>query len=62
MLSKCNTESAPWFVIPSDHKWFRDLVISETIIEAMEGLGIEVPPPTVNLSDIRKKYHTAEAK
>lgn len=59
-LSKCNTESALWFVIPSDHKWFRDLVISEAIVEAMEGLGIEVPPPTVNLSDIRKKYHAAE--
>jgi PPK2 family polyphosphate:nucleotide phosphotransferase len=56
-LSKCSTDSAPWFVIPSDHKWFRNLVISQIIFEMLENLGIKVPKPTVNLADIRKKYH-----
>jgi PPK2 family polyphosphate:nucleotide phosphotransferase len=61
-LSKCSTEDAPWFVIPSDHKWFRDLAISQIIVETMEGLGIELPKPTVDIADIRKKYHqTLEA-
>ncbi|MGA7524662.1 MAG: polyphosphate kinase 2 family protein [Acidobacteriaceae bacterium] len=56
-LSKCSTEHAPWFVIPSDHKWFRDLVVSHIIVEAMDKLDIELPAPTVNLADIRRQYH-----
>jgi PPK2 family polyphosphate:nucleotide phosphotransferase len=58
-LNRCSTDAAPWFVIPSDHKWFRNLAISRIIIETMEGLGIQVPEPTVDIADIRKKYHEA---
>ncbi len=58
-LSKCSTNDAPWFVIPSDHKWFRNLAISQIIVETMEKLGIELPEPTVNIADIRRKYHEA---
>jgi PPK2 family polyphosphate:nucleotide phosphotransferase len=56
-LGKCSTSDAPWFVIPSDHKWFRDLAISQIIVETMERLDIQVPKPTVNIADIRRKYH-----
>jgi PPK2 family polyphosphate:nucleotide phosphotransferase len=58
-LNKCSTNDAPWFVIPSDHKWFRNLVISQIIVETMENLQIKVPKPTVNIADICKKYHGA---
>jgi PPK2 family polyphosphate:nucleotide phosphotransferase len=58
-LSKCSTSSAPWFVIPSDHKWYRNLAISHIIVEAMDKLGIKFPEPTVNIKDIRRKYHNA---
>ncbi|MEO6753101.1 MAG: polyphosphate kinase 2 family protein [Opitutus sp.] len=58
-LSKCSTDDAPWFVIPSDHKWFRNLAISQIIVETMERLGIKVPEPTANLAAIRRKYHKA---
>lgn len=61
-LGKCSTDEAPWYVIPSDHKWFRDLVISQIIVQTMEGLGIEFPKPTVNIADIRKKYHQTVQK
>lgn len=57
ILNKCSTKDAPWFVIPSDHKWFRDLAISQIIVETMKKLHIEFPKPTVNIADIRKKYH-----
>lgn len=62
VLSKCSTESAPWFVIPSDHKWFRNLAISQIIVKTMENIGIKLPKPTVNIADIRKKYHAAVAE
>jgi PPK2 family polyphosphate:nucleotide phosphotransferase len=61
-LGKCSTDDAPWFVIPSDHKWFRNLAISHIVVETMERLRIQVPKPTVNIADIRKKYHEAAAE
>jgi PPK2 family polyphosphate:nucleotide phosphotransferase len=58
-ISKCSTAEAPWFVIPSDHKWFRNLVISEIVVETLEGFGMQLPEPTVDIADIRHKYHAA---
>lgn len=59
VLEKCSTEGAPWLVIPSDHKWFRNLAISQIIVETMENLGIRVPEPSVDIGEIRSKYHGA---
>src|ERR1022692_2227617 len=56
-LRKCSTADAPWFVIPANHKWFRDLAVSEIIVETMEKLGISRPEPTVDIAEIRRKYH-----
>jgi PPK2 family polyphosphate:nucleotide phosphotransferase len=61
-LSKCSSHDAPWFVIPSDHKWFRDLAIAHIIVDTLEQLGIKVPEPTVNIADIRRKYHAAAVR
>ncbi len=59
-LSRCSTEAAPWFIIPADHKWFRNLAVARIVVEYMDLLGMKFPPPTVNLKHIRKEYHTAE--
>ncbi len=56
-LGQCSTDEAPWYVIPSDHKWFRDLAIARIMVETMEELGIEVPKSTVDIEAIRKQYH-----
>jgi PPK2 family polyphosphate:nucleotide phosphotransferase len=58
-IAKCNSDDAPWFVIPADHKWFRDLAISEIIVSTMESMNFQVPRPTVDIEDIRRKYHSA---
>ncbi len=34
-LSKCGTKDAPWYIVPADKKWFRDLVITETILDTL---------------------------
>jgi len=34
-LTKCNSDRAPWYVIPSDRKWFRDLAVTETLVETL---------------------------
>jgi PPK2 family polyphosphate:nucleotide phosphotransferase len=62
MLEKCSAKHAPWYVIPSNHKWFRNLAVSQIICETMEGIGMRMPKPTVDLARIRKEYHEARAE
>jgi PPK2 family polyphosphate:nucleotide phosphotransferase len=59
VLTKTSTKHAPWFIIPSDHKWFRNLSISQIIAQTMEEMDMQFPKPTVNLGEIRRKYHQA---
>jgi len=61
-LSQCSTDAAPWYVIPSDHKWFRDLAISQILVETMQQMDIELPRPAVDLADIGRKYHEEAQK
>jgi PPK2 family polyphosphate:nucleotide phosphotransferase len=59
-LSRCSTPHAPWFVIPSDHKWFRNLAIARIVVECLEGLKMKHPEPSVDLAHIRREYHSAK--
>ena len=61
MLEKCSTKHAPWYVIPSNHKWFRNLAVSHIIADTLEDLGMKMPEPTVDLDLIRRQYHAAVA-
>ena len=45
VFSRCSTPWAPWYIVPADHKWYRDLVIARTIVEALEKLDMQFPPP-----------------
>jgi PPK2 family polyphosphate:nucleotide phosphotransferase len=53
------TREAPWYVIPANHKWFRNLAVSQIMADTMADLGLAFPAPSVNLADIRRKYHAA---
>ncbi len=48
-LTKCNTEVAPWYVIPANRKWYRDFAISQVLVETMEGLGLAYPAPVADI-------------
>ena len=61
-LSRCSTPHAPWFIIPSDHKWFRNLVIARIVVEHLEALDMKLPKPSVDLGHIRREYHAAKAE
>jgi PPK2 family polyphosphate:nucleotide phosphotransferase len=54
-----STADAPWYVIPSNHKWFRNLAVSQIITDTMGDLGLAFPAPSVNLAGIKRKYHAA---
>jgi PPK2 family polyphosphate:nucleotide phosphotransferase len=44
-MAETSTEHAPWYVIPADNKWYRNLVISQIMVDTLEGLHMEYPPP-----------------
>jgi len=52
VLNKTSTSAAPWIVVPANHKWYRDLVISSMLVEALEGLKMKFPEPEENLEGI----------
>jgi len=54
-----STKHAPWYVIPANHKWFRDVAISQIISDTMDDMGLKLPPAQVDLADIRRRYHAA---
>jgi PPK2 family polyphosphate:nucleotide phosphotransferase len=62
MLRRCSTDVAPWYVIPSNHKWFRNLAVSQIICDSLAGMKLKMPEPTVDLDQIRKAYHKASAQ
>jgi PPK2 family polyphosphate:nucleotide phosphotransferase len=43
VIGKCSTKYAPWYVIPSDHKWFRNYAVSEIVIRTMRSLHMKYP-------------------
>lgn len=56
---RCSTGHAPWFVIPANRKWARNLAIAEITVEALEKLKMRFPKPQVDMDEIRRKYHEA---
>ncbi|MGO8954639.1 MAG: polyphosphate kinase 2 family protein [Rhodomicrobium sp.] len=61
-LSLTSTDYAPWFVIPSNHKWFRNLAISQIIADTMAAMKLKLPPARADIGKIRSKYHDAKAE
>jgi PPK2 family polyphosphate:nucleotide phosphotransferase len=54
-LEKCNTEAAPWYVIPADRKWYRNYAITRLLIEALEGLDLGWPPAAFSVEAERAR-------
>ena len=53
ILTRTSKKHAPWFVIPSDNKWFRNLAISSILVEALGSLKLKYPAPTVDPAKIK---------
>ncbi len=56
VLNKTSTAYAPWYVVPSDHKWFRDWVVADTIVKALKDLKMEYPQPKFDLEAARSEF------
>jgi polyphosphate kinase 2 (PPK2 family) len=53
ILSATSHKRAPWFVIPSDNKWYRNVAISTILVDAMKDLKLTYPDATVDAADIK---------
>lgn len=51
-ISKCSTEHAPWFIIPANRKWFRNLAVAEVLVETLEGLKMRHPKPAFDVAKV----------
>ncbi len=53
VLTRCSTEWAPWYIIPANRKWFRNVAVAQIVAERLESLDMKFPAPTVDISKIR---------
>ena len=51
-LSRCSTPEAPWFVIPADRKWYRDLAVARVVADAARRMNPQFPEPKEDLSGV----------
>ncbi|WP_315706030.1 MULTISPECIES: polyphosphate kinase 2 family protein [unclassified Bradyrhizobium] len=61
-MAATSSKQAPWYVIPSNHKWFRNLAISQIVSDTINEMGLKLPPARVDIAEIRRKYHAAAAE
>jgi PPK2 family polyphosphate:nucleotide phosphotransferase len=54
-LSRCSTAEAPWYVIPADRKWYRNLAVSQIVVETLEGFRMKFPKPRFDLKKLKAK-------
>ncbi len=54
-INRCNTDQAPWFVVPADRKWVRNLAISQLLIDALEGMSPDYPAPDYDVAAERRR-------
>jgi PPK2 family polyphosphate:nucleotide phosphotransferase len=53
VLRKCSTKDAPWYVIPANRKWFRNLAVSQIVLDTLEDMDLKYPKPAEDLSGIK---------
>jgi PPK2 family polyphosphate:nucleotide phosphotransferase len=58
-LERCNTDSAPWYVVPSDHKWYRNWAVGHLVVEALRGMDLQWPEPDYDVAEQRARLEAA---
>jgi PPK2 family polyphosphate:nucleotide phosphotransferase len=54
-ISATSTDVAPWYVIPSNHNWYRNLMVASLVVDELTKLDMHYPPEAENLSQYRKQ-------
>ncbi len=54
-LERTNTEIAPWYVVPADKKWYRNLVVGQLLLEHLRGMNLQWPPADFDVDEQRRR-------
>jgi PPK2 family polyphosphate:nucleotide phosphotransferase len=54
-LERCNTDAAPWYLIPSDHKKYRNWAVGQLLLEALRGMDPQWPAPDYDVAEQRSR-------
>ncbi len=52
MLERCSTDHAPWYVIPANKKWYRNLAVARIVADTLEEMDPKFPPAEKGLDKI----------
>jgi len=52
-IAKCSTKEAPWYIIPSDHKWFRNYCVSHIIVRTLESFQMRYPKANPDVAGVK---------
>lgn len=52
VLSRTSTEHAPWYIVPANRKWYRNIVVAQTIVDTLEALNMQFPDPEEGLGAV----------
>ncbi len=55
-------DHSPWFVIPADHKWYRDAAVAGIVWKTLEQMAPQLPKVSVDLAEMRRLYEAAAGR
>ena len=58
VLNRTTTDCAPWYVVPADHKWYRDWVVATTLVETLRSLKMKYPKPPFDVEATIRDFDT----
>ncbi|MCW2801951.1 MAG: hypothetical protein QOF52_1244 [Propionibacteriaceae bacterium] len=54
-LERCNTSPAPWYLVPSDRKWYRNWAVARLLTEQLRALDLKWPPPNFDVEEEKRR-------
>ena len=60
-LTRCNPDATPWYIVPADHKWFRNWVVSAILVEVLNSMKPKYPNPRLDIKSLKAKLLSGRA-
>jgi polyphosphate kinase 2 (PPK2 family) len=50
MMATTSTDHAPWYIVPANRKWYRNLVVADRVVDALEDMKLKTPPAPAGIN------------
>jgi PPK2 family polyphosphate:nucleotide phosphotransferase len=60
VFNACNFKEAPWYLVPANHRWFRDYLVLQIVVNALEEMNLEYPQPDPELEVLIRSMHLSD--